>query len=252
MAETEFKRMTLGQHLDELRRRLMVCVAALGLCIAVCIPFQMQEGLLWIVTRPFAWGIKKEPALNAFYLGEPVLIYFELSLIAGLVLAFPVIFYEMWAFVAAGLHPHERQAVYLYGPVSLLLFVAGVCFTYFFLLPVTIGFLNSYPGQTIKMMVSLSGYVDFFLILELAVGALFEMPLAMLFLARLGLISADAFAGKRRAAVLIAFIVSAIVTPTPDPLTQTVLAIPLIGLYELGILFARIGGRAHKVSESTT
>lgn len=251
MAETEFKRMTLGQHLEELRRRLMVSVVALGLCIAVCIPFQMQEGLLWIVTRPFAWGTQKPPELNAFYLGEPVLVYFELSLIAGLVLAFPVIFYEMWAFVAAGLHPHERRAVYLYAPVSFLLFAAGVAFTYFFLLPVTIGFLTAYPGQTIHMMVSLSGYVDFFLIIELAVGALFEMPLAMLFLARLGLISADAFAGKRRAAILIAFIVAAIVTPTPDPLTQTILAIPLIGLYELGILFARFGGRARQATEPT-
>ncbi|MBI3099343.1 MAG: twin-arginine translocase subunit TatC [Planctomycetes bacterium] len=251
MAESVFKRMTLGQHLEELRRRLMLSVVALGVAICACVPYPVQDALLWLISRPYAWGVApNEPDLNAFYLGEPVLVYFELSLIAGLILSFPVVFYELWAFVAAGLHPHERRAVYLYGPISLLLFLSGVSFTYFFLLPITIGFLTGYPGGQIRMMVSLSGYVDFFLILELAVGVLFELPLLMLFLARLGLISPEAFAGKRRAAVLLAFVVSAIITPTPDPLTQTILALPLIGLYELGILLARLGGRARQAPEA--
>jgi sec-independent protein translocase protein TatC len=168
---------------------------------------------------------------------EPAVIFFRVCLVTGLVVASPWIFFQVWAFIAAGLYRHERAVVYRFLPYSLGLFLAGVFICFFAVLPLTLRFLlefNVWLG--IKQMLRLSEWMGFATILPLAFGLCFQTPLVMLFLSRIGIFTATDYRAKRRLAIVITVIGAALLTPGPDVSSMLLLSLPMILLYELGIL----------------
>lgn len=175
---------------------------------------------------------------------EGFIAYLKLCLIVGAILAAPFFLYELWRFVAEGLRDSERQAVRLYLPLSLVMFVLGVAFGFLVLVPLGLSYLAGYADpELVQTGITLDAYLSLVAILTLLLGLLFELPLGMALAARLGFTSAKGFAAWRKYFVLTAFIVAGILTP-PDPVTQLLMAAPLLGLYELGIVIARWTQRA--------
>jgi sec-independent protein translocase protein TatC len=173
---------------------------------------------------------------------ETITIFFMVCLVAGLVLASPWVFYQIWAFVAAGLYRHERAYVQKYLPFSLGLFLAGVFLCFFFVLPVTLHFLlqfNVWLG--VAPTLRLSEWMGFASILPLIFGVAFQTPLVMLFLERINVFTADDFRAKRKFAILVITVAAAVLTPGQDPFSMLLLALPMILLYELGILLVSQG-----------
>ncbi len=168
---------------------------------------------------------------------ESITIYFMVCMVSGLVVTSPWVFYQVWAFIAAGLYRHERHYVKKFLPFSLGLFLSGVFLCFFGVLPVTLGFLlqfNVWLG--IEPTMRITDWMSFATILPLVFGACFQTPLIMLFLERIGILTADDFREKRRIAILVMVVAAAILTPGPDVFSQCMLAIPMIALYELGLI----------------
>jgi sec-independent protein translocase protein TatC len=168
---------------------------------------------------------------------ETITIFFMVCLVSGLVLASPWVFYQGWAFVAAGLYRHEQKYVMRYLPMSLGLFLGGVILCFWFVLPITLGFLlefNVWLG--VAPTLRLSEWMSFATILPLVFGLAFQTPLIMLFLERIGIFTVDDFRAKRKMAILIITVAAAVLTPGQDPFSMTLLAVPMVLLYELGIL----------------
>ena len=175
---------------------------------------------------------------------ETLTIFFMVCLVAGLVLASPWVFYQIWAFVAAGLYRHERHYVKKYLPFSLGLFLAGVFLCFLFVLPITLRFLlqfNVWLG--VAPTLRLSDWMGFATILPLVFGISFQTPLVMLFLERIHIFTVADFRAKRKIAILVITITAAVITPGQDPFSMILLAIPMILLYELGILMIVSGHR---------
>lgn len=237
---SEGKRLTLSEHLEELRTRLIYSL--IFLIIAIVISFTFQEQIMHIIRAPHDNTmnlIYLPPHLIAFTYSEKFMAYFKLNLIAGIIMATPFGLWQTWKFISAGLYPRERKAILTYLPLSLMLFVTGVLFGYFYLIPITLKFLALYGNtENIKLFLSLNGYLSLFIILTLALGLSFELPLIMLFFSAIGLAPVRVYLSKLRLAIVLIFIFSAAITPTGDPLTMTILALPLIGLYGLGIFLA--------------
>jgi sec-independent protein translocase protein TatC len=163
-------------------------------------------------------------------------------LVTGLVMTSPWVFYQVWAFVAAGLYRHERHYVMKYLPISLGLFLTGVILCFWFVLPITLGFLlefNVWLG--VAPTLRLSEWMSFATMLPLVFGIAFQTPLVMLFLERIGIFTVDDYKAKRKMAILIITVAAAVLTPGQDPFSMTLLAIPMILLYELGILLIGTG-----------
>jgi sec-independent protein translocase protein TatC len=180
---------------------------------------------------------------------ETITIYFMVCLVTGLVLASPWVFYQGWAFVAAGLYRHEQKYVMRYLPMSLGLFLGGVILCFWFVLPITLGFLlefNVWLG--VAPTLRLSEWMSFATILPLVFGLAFQTPLIMLFLERIGIFTVDDFRAKRKMSILIITIAAAVLTPGQDPFSMTLLAVPMVLLYELGILLISGGKKRVLVS----
>lgn len=271
----EKSRMTLAEHLDELRRRLFRGVVAVTVALVVGLYF--QDGVVNLVMRPYHQAsamlsehwlekarekVKADPSLAPEYFREgwprseellrqpPELIGITISenFLFGLKIAFyfalvlggPILIWEMWQFIAAGLYSHERRLVYAYFPVSVGMFVVGILFGYFLMVPYAIYFLNvDAYGQ---MNVTMNAYLTFLQGLCLALGVVFQLPLVMTYLGAAGLVEPRVLTKYRGHFIVGAFVLAAILTP-PDPVTQLMLGIPLCALYELGILGTRIAVR---------
>lgn len=179
---------------------------------------------------------RQEIGLSALKIEEPFMIWVKAGLIVGAVIASPMIFYHLWAFVAAGLHSHERKYVYVYLPISVFLFISGVSLAFFFVLDFVISFLLQFNGQLeVAVEPRLTYYINFVLLLPLGFGLAFQLPLVMLFLERIGLIPVEAFVKSWRVAILVIAVISMLVTPA-DLTSMISLMIPLIFLYFLGVL----------------
>jgi sec-independent protein translocase protein TatC len=183
---------------------------------------------------------------------ETLTIYFVLCLVVGLVLSSPWVFYQGWAFVAAGLYRHERRYVKKYLPYSLGLFLAGVFLCFFFVLPLTLQFLlqfNVWLG--VAPTLRLSDWMGFASILPLIFGIAFQTPLVMIFLERIGILTVDDFRKKRKIAILVITIAAAVLTPGQDPISMLLLALPMVVLYEVGILLISGSGRTSSLARQT-
>jgi len=225
------------EHLTELRGRLMWCAAAFVL--ALCASFYPLTGwFMEFLKRP---GEDKIPGfdLYAFDPLEGWTTYFRVSLLLAVAMAMPMFVYQLLAFVSPGLRPEERRWV---GPVvagASLAFLAGCAFAYYVELPPALGFLLNPPGD-IQPLISVSKYFNFVTRLMLVTGLVFEMPLIVMGLAKVGVVRSKQLIGWWRFAIVGAFVVSAVVTPSIDPVTQAMVAGPIIVLYFLGILLAKL------------
>jgi sec-independent protein translocase protein TatC len=180
-----------------------------------------------------------EIGLSALKIEEPFMIWMKAGLIVGAVLASPMIFYHLWSFVAAGLHSHERKYVYLYLPISVTLFISGVCLAFFVVLQFVLSFLLTFNGQLdVAVEPRLSYYISFVLLLPLGFGIAFQLPLVMVFVERIGLVEVKSFIESWRIAILIIAVVSVVLTPA-DVTSMLAMMIPLVLLYFLGIAMCK-------------
>jgi sec-independent protein translocase protein TatC len=231
--------MSFFEHLAELRTRIIwSLVPAL---VGVIVSFRFSNHILHFVERPVErLGLKlvQLTPTEAFWTSMKV------SMVCGLILAMPVILWQVWAFVAPGLHRHERRFAGPFVIVGSLLFLIGAAFALLVVVPFAITFLLNFgKSQGLQPMISVSSHVDFVIKFTLAFGLIFELPLALTMLSSMGLVTPQFLSKNRKYAILINFVIAAVLTPTPDILNQSLMAGPLIILYEIGILAARIFGK---------
>jgi sec-independent protein translocase protein TatC len=234
------KKISFTAHLDELRRRLIVCFVAVGIGFALSYGF--KEKLFQILTRPLIDVMQTGDKLIFTGLPEAFFTYLKVAFLSGLILAAPVIFYEFWMFVAPGLYKKEKRLMVPIVFLSTLFFVGGSFFGYFIVFPYGFKFFLGFASETIQPLPSMREYLSFASKLLLAFGLVFELPLVITFLAKLGIVSVSFLKKNRKYALLLFFVGAAILTP-PDVVTQIMMALPLMVLYEISIVGARIFGK---------
>jgi len=245
--------MGLFDHLSELRSRLIVSL--IGFMIGFGIAFTYSESLFELLTVPLHKKLilslstpylqfipSKNEALSLVFLApaEAFWMHLKISMIAGLIMASPLLFFEVWRFVSPGLLQKEKKLAIPFVFFATILFISGLTFCFIVVLPFAITFLLTYKTMTLTPMLSVGSYVDFCLKFILAFGAIFELPLLIVFLTRLGVVTPDFLAKKRKYAIVLSFIIAALLTPTPDAFNQTLMALPIILLYEAGIWASRL------------
>ena len=231
-------KMPFMEHLGELRTRIMRALFFLLGGLAVAFPFS-ERIVDWLARPVTKLGYKLVFTAPA----EAFWVQMKVALIVALFISAPGILWQVWAFVAPGLHQHEKKYAAPFVIVGSLMFIAGGAFSLFVVTPYAIAFLLSFARETLTPMITLENHIDFLLKFTLAFGAVFELPLAITVLARMGVVTAKQLAKNRKYAILGAFIAGAVLTPTPDAFNQTLMAGPLILLYEVGIICARVFGR---------
>ena len=242
-------KMPFMEHLGELRVRIMRALMALLVGLAIAFPFS-QRVVDWLA-RPIQ---RSGNTLVFLAVTEAFWVQMKVALFLGLFIASPGILWQVWRFVEPGLHGHEKKYAVPFVVIGSLLFIAGGAFSLLIVTPSAISFLLSYARPGLQPMISIGNYIDFLLKFTLAFGAVFEVPLAMTLAARMGLVTPKQFAKHRKYAILGAFIAAAVLTPTPDMVNQSLMAGPIIVLYELGIVAARVFGRRRRspVAEPAT
>ncbi len=227
-------RLTIVEHLEELRDRLIVIVIALVVSTAFSLTF--TEWLLKALIKPLgATPIAIHPV-------ESFIVYFKVALIAGVALAMPVILYEIVRFLLPALTTQERRYLYFLLPGGTLSFIGGLAFAALIMLPAAINFLHTFMSGTITQQWTIENYINFVTTIVFWMGIVFELPLVIFFLAKLGIVNAPMLSRFRRFWVLAAAVIAAAITPTPDPVNMLIVMGPLILLYEVGILLARLAG----------
>jgi sec-independent protein translocase protein TatC len=230
------RRLPILGHLAELRTRLIRCIIAV--VITTVLAFVFYQRLYDVLMYP-----ARNTEFIAIELTEMLGTTMRVCLTAGIIAAMPYITYEFIMFVLPALTPKEKKYVYITIPWIGLMFAGGVVFGYFVLIPPAVNFLLDFGNDIAKPLPRISNYVSIVTRLLLAIGLVFEMPVVTTFLARLGVINGQWLARKRKWAIILAFIIAAIITPTWDPVNQTLVAAPLIILYELSIWLARLLGK---------
>jgi sec-independent protein translocase protein TatC len=231
-------KMPFMEHLGELRVRIVRALIALLVGLGVSLPFSQQ--IMDYLARPVQ---QSGHTLVFLSLTEAFWVQMKVAMIVGLFVASPGILWQVWAFIAPGLYEHEKKYAMPFVLVGSLMFIGGGAFSLKVVTPFATQFLLSYARPGLTPMISIESYIDFLLKFTLAFGAVFELPLAITLLARMGVVNARMLARNRKYAILGAFIAGAILTPTPDAFNQALMAGPLIILYEVGIVCARIFGR---------
>ncbi|MFO7554495.1 MAG: twin-arginine translocase subunit TatC [Desulfobacterales bacterium] len=227
-------------HLEELRRRLIVCFIAVG--IGFVLSYGFKEKLFHILTRPLMGVMQAGEKLIFTGLPEAFFTYLKVAFLSGIILATPIIFYEFWMFVAPGLYEKEKRLLVPIVSLSTVFFVGGAFFGYFIVFPYGFKFFLGFASDIVKPLPSMREYLSFASKLLLAFGLVFELPLVITFLAKLGMVSVPFLKKNRKYALLLFFIGAAILTP-PDVVTQIMMALPLMVLYEISIIGARIFGK---------
>ena len=277
------KRIPISEHLVELRARIIVCIVATLLAMIVAYvycpdvfypmmrapldaiqgdeatnPFVVKHPLLRRLAGHYEAAVRRaakgDPTeqqlapIRLKFTGLPVpfIMRLKVSLVVGMILALPLIAYQVWAFISAGLHAHERKYVLIFGPFSFLLFFFGAGVAYFLILPLGTAFLLIEGAkQGLDPLLTINEYAPFVMWLLLGFGIIFQMPLVALFLARIGMVGPHSLKRARRYAIVGMFVVGAVLTP-PDPFTQIAMALPLIGLYEFSIVLSRLAWRKRR------
>jgi len=226
-------------HLIELRDRLIKASIAVGVVFGVLCIWPGPGALYDLLAAPLVANLPKGTTLIATNVISPFLVPLKITLLAALMVALPVVLYQTWAFVAPGLYSHEKKLVLPLVISSTLLFFAGVAFCYFIVFKQVFAFIQSFAPKSITAAPDIEAYLSFVLTMFIAFGAAFEVPIAVIVLARMGIVSIEKLRAFRGYFVVIAFIVAAIITP-PDVVSQLALAIPMCLLYEVGIWAAVI------------
>lgn len=243
--------MPLIEHLAELRKRILISFAFLGVAFVALfnysekifdlLVFPLNTEIKIILTRPFILFVSKKPVPLVFLSpAEGFWMHLKISLVAALVVSLPAIFFQVWRFISPGLVEKERKYFIPFIVSSTVLFLLGAAFCFIIVLPFALTFLLGYKTEHMTAMLSVGNYMDFCVKFILAFGAIFELPLLIVFLVRFGFMTPDSLAKKRKYAILAAFVIGAVLTPTPDAFNQTLMAVPVIILYEIGILVSRV------------
>lgn len=243
MAELETEtqdKIPFTAHLEELRKRLISSFIAVA--IGFGLSYGFKEKLFQILTQPLISVMKQGETLIYTGLPEAFFTFLKVSFLSGLMIASPVIIYQFWMFIAPGLYDREKRLLIPIVFLSSLFFIGGALFGYFIVFPYGFDFFLGFATETIRPMPSMKEYLSFSAKLLLAFGLVFELPLVITFLARLGIVSVPFLKKNRKYALLLFFVGAAILTP-PDVVTQIMMALPLMLLYEISIIGARIFGR---------
>lgn len=227
-------------HLEELRKRLIICIiaVAIGFLGSYC----FAEQIFNVLVKPLKAELPPDSMLIFTGLPEAFFVYIKLSLFGGILLSCPVILWEVWCFVAPGLYDQEKKYVYPFVIFSTVFFAMGISFGYFIVFPIAFKFFMGYTSEIIKPLPSIKEYLTFSCKMLFAFGVVFELPLFVLFLAKIGLVNEKMLRSKRKFAILGIFAVAAILTP-PDVVSQILMALPLLILYEISILVAKFFGK---------
>jgi sec-independent protein translocase protein TatC len=235
--------MSIIGHLEELRKRIIISLVAI--CVGVIICFVFKGRLLELLTAPL--GDKKLITLSPT---ESLMTVFKVSGYAGMIIASPVIIYQIWAFVAPGLKAKEKRVVFLATFFTSILFLAGVAFAWALVLPKTLNILLSYEDTVFNQQVQASKYFSFVAMFMLGFGIIFELPAMILTLVRMGIVDRDFLKKQRKYAILIGAVVSAVLTPGQDVFSMLAMAIPFVVLYELSLFLSRFIKRPARDSDA--
>jgi len=235
--DTTDKELSLIDHLLELRSRLIRSVVAVTLCTVVLLPFARR--LYSLVSEPLVSRLPEGASMIAIDVVSPVFAPFKLTMILALLIAMPYLIYQAWSFVAPGLYQHEKRIAKPLLAAATVLFYLGCLFAYFVVMPVIFTFITRIAPDGVAVMTDISRYLDFILVMFLAFGFSFEVPVITVVLVAIGVVTPEALARARGYVVVGVFFVAMLITP-PDMISQTLLALPVWALYELGIVFSRL------------
>lgn len=227
------RKLPLTGHLKELRRRLLLLMVVVGCTTTIS---------FFITRYVFDFFKSRAPNIDLVYINvtEMLATYFKVSFYLGISLALPVIAYQILMFVSPALNPREKKYVYPFLLGVGFFFLSGVAFSYFVLLPPALNFLLSFGSDIARPLISVGNYISVVMRLLFWTGIIFEIPLVMYFLSKLNIVSPAFFSNKRKWAIVFAFVLAALITPTVDPLNQTIIAVPIVLLYEIGICLAKL------------
>ncbi|MBF0590709.1 MAG: twin-arginine translocase subunit TatC [Nitrospirae bacterium] len=245
--------MSFIDHLGELRQRLLITFGVVIVVFVVVfnyseellkfLMFPMEKELVFKLKSPFVFFASKNlknVSLVFIQPAEAFWMHLKISMMAAVVITMPVVLTQIWLFVAPGLLPNEKKFALPFIVSGCVLFLMGTAFCFFIILPFALGFLLTYKTQSLTAMISIGSYVDFNIKFLLAFGLVFELPIVILFLTRFGIVTPEKLAKSRRYAIVLAFIIAGVLTPTPDAFNQTLMAVPMIVLYEIGIIASKI------------
>jgi len=230
---TDDEKQPFLSHLEELRRRLVACAIAVG--VGFVASYAFSERLFQVLIMPLKAVMPEGDRLIFTNLPEMFFTYLKVAFLSGVLMMAPFIFYQLWMFVAPGLYRHEKKYVIPFVATSTILFVGGALFGYFIVFPFGFKFFIGFSNEYVKALPSVKEYFSFAIKLLFAFGMVFELPVVIFFLTKIGLVTPEVLRRKRKYAILLTFVAGAILTP-PDVITQCMMAGPLILLYEIGIL----------------
>ncbi len=237
--------MTIYEHLEELRKRLMIVVVFFFIALAGGL-FLAKPLIHYLQHADEAAAL----TMNAFRVTDPLKVYFQMAFVIGLILTSPVILYQLWAFISPGLHEKERRVTLSYIPVSVLLFLSGLAFSYFILFPYIIHFMMKLSGDlNIEQVIGINEYFQFLFQTTIPFGFLFQLPVITLFITRLGIVTPVFLGEIRRYAYFVLLVVAALITP-PDIISHMMVSVPLFILYEVSIFISKIGYKKAQQAEA--
>jgi sec-independent protein translocase protein TatC len=239
---TEEARMTFIEHLEELRRRLLWSIAAVAVCFIIT--YNFSKRIFDILMQPIIKSLPKGSTLIFTRPAEGFTTYLKVAFFAALVLALPFILYQAWRFVSPALYKHEKQVAIPFIFFGTIFFLIGASFCYFIAAPPAFKFLLSeYSSEYVRAFPTIGEALSFFMALILGFGIVFEFPIIIFVLAKLGIVNADMLKRKRKIAILINAIAAAVITPTTDAFSMMLMLVPLLVFYELGIIVAWVFGK---------
>ena len=242
--ETELPKMSFLDHLEELRKRLIVVIIAIGVAFLAC--WNFADKIYGWVQEPLTKFLPPGDQKLAYTrLTEPFFLYMKVAFFAAIFVASPILMWQIWRFISPGLYKRERYYAAPFIIFASLFFILGGYFGYRVILPATCAFFVE-TGKEFKQMIKIDEYFSFASTIMLGSGAVFETPILIFFLARLGIVTPAFLMQKFKYAVVLAFIIAAVITPTPDMVTQSFLALPIIGLYLIGVAVAFMFGKRHE------
>jgi sec-independent protein translocase protein TatC len=235
--------MSLGDHLEELRARLILSLLGLAIALIVCLSF--GKFIISFIERPYVKTMGEQALLQSIAPTDGFVSYMNISIISAVIIASPWIFYQLWLFIAAGLYPHEKRYVYMAAPFSALLFIAGALFFVFMIAPFTLRFLVMFNKSVLGVTSNFTfrNYVSFVTTMMLVFGVAFQTPIAIFFLNKTGLVSIAALRKSRKYVFLAIVVIAAAATPGSDLISLFALTIPMYLLFELGILLSYFANR---------
>jgi len=234
-------KMPFTAHLAELRKRLIICFVGIGVGFAIA--YSLKENLFVLLMQPLKSAMAPGQKLIFTGLPEAFFVYIEVSFFGGILFAAPLILFQMWLFIAPGLYKNERRFLVPILVLSCFFFAGGVLFGYSVVFPYAFKYLLGFESDLVQALPSMREYLTLATTLLIAFGFIFQLPLVMTMLARFGIVTPRFLSKNRKYAVLLSFVVAAIITPTPDVVNQLLMAGPLVILYEVSIIGAKIFGK---------